>query len=129
MRVDANLSLKPKGRAEFGTRTETKNVNSIRSVERAVRFEIQRQAAVLTAGGTIVQETRHFHENDGSTTSGRVKEEAEDYRYFPEPDLTPVAPADELRRVAARDPARVSAASVAPGCARSGASLSTTCSR
>ena len=96
MRVDANLSLKPKGRAEFGTRTETKNVNSIRSVERAVRFEIQRQAAVLTAGGTIVQETRHFHENDGSTTSGRIKEEAEDYRYFPEPDLTPVAPDDAL---------------------------------
>jgi aspartyl-tRNA(Asn)/glutamyl-tRNA(Gln) amidotransferase subunit B len=92
MRVDANVSLKPRGRAEFGTRTETKNVNSIRSVERAVRFEIQRQAAVLQAGGTIVQETRHFHENDGSTTSGRVKEEAEDYRYFPEPDLTPVAP-------------------------------------
>jgi len=92
MRVDANLSLKPRGRTEFGTRTETKNVNSIRSVERAVRFEIQRQAAVLQSGGTIIQETRHFHENDGSTTSGRVKEEAEDYRYFPEPDLTPVAP-------------------------------------
>ncbi|MCZ3389936.1 MAG: Asp-tRNA(Asn)/Glu-tRNA(Gln) amidotransferase subunit GatB [Actinomycetia bacterium] len=92
MRVDANLSLKPRGRAEFGTRTETKNVNSIRSVERAVRFEIQRQAAVLQSGGTIIQETRHFHESDGSTTSGRVKEEAEDYRYFPEPDLTPVAP-------------------------------------
>ncbi len=94
MRVDANVSLKPRGRSAFGTRTETKNVNSIRSVERAVRFEIQRQAAVLQAGGTIVQETRHFHENDGSTTSGRVKEEAEDYRYFPEPDLTPVAPDD-----------------------------------
>jgi aspartyl-tRNA(Asn)/glutamyl-tRNA(Gln) amidotransferase subunit B len=92
MRVDANVSLKPRGTSVFGTRTETKNVNSIRSVERAVRFEIQRQAAVLRAGGTIVQETRHFHENDGSTTSGRVKEEAEDYRYFPEPDLTPVAP-------------------------------------
>ena len=92
MRVDANLSLKPKGTATFGTRTETKNVNSIRSVERAVRFEIQRQAAVLSSGGTVVQETRHFHENDGSTTSGRIKEEAEDYRYFPEPDLTPVAP-------------------------------------
>jgi aspartyl-tRNA(Asn)/glutamyl-tRNA(Gln) amidotransferase subunit B len=95
MRVDANVSLKPKGSATFGTRTETKNVNSIRSVERAVRFEIQRQAAVLSSGGTIVQETRHFHENDGTTTSGRVKEEAEDYRYFPEPDLTPVAPESE----------------------------------
>ncbi|MFL6071707.1 MAG: Asp-tRNA(Asn)/Glu-tRNA(Gln) amidotransferase subunit GatB [Actinomycetes bacterium] len=101
MRVDANVSLKPKGSPTFGTRTETKNVNSIRSVERAVRFEIQRQAAVLSSGGTIVQETRHFHENDGTTTSGRIKEEAEDYRYFPEPDLTPLAPAadwvDSLR--------------------------------
>ena len=94
MRVDANVSLKPTGQPTFGTRTETKNVNSIRSVERAVRFEIRRQAAVLAAGGTVVQETRHFHENDGSTTSGRVKEEAEDYRYFPEPDLSPVAPGD-----------------------------------
>jgi aspartyl-tRNA(Asn)/glutamyl-tRNA(Gln) amidotransferase subunit B len=101
LRCDANLSLKPKGQAEFGTRTETKNVNSLRSVERAVRYEIRRQAAVLSGGGTIVQETRHFHETDGSTTSGRVKEEAEDYRYFPEPDLTPVAPdaawVEELR--------------------------------
>jgi aspartyl-tRNA(Asn)/glutamyl-tRNA(Gln) amidotransferase subunit B len=95
MRVDANVSLKPKGATAFGTRTETKNVNSIRSVERAVRFEIQRQAAVLQSGGTVIQETRHFHENDGSTTSGRIKEEAEDYRYFPEPDLTPIAPAAE----------------------------------
>ena len=92
MRVDANVSLKPRGSTTLGTRTETKNVNSIRSVERAVRFEIQRQAAVLSNGEAVVQETRHFHENDGSTTSGRVKEEAEDYRYFPEPDLTPVVP-------------------------------------
>ncbi|HVQ86962.1 MAG TPA: Asp-tRNA(Asn)/Glu-tRNA(Gln) amidotransferase subunit GatB [Actinomycetes bacterium] len=92
MRVDANLSLKPTGSTTLGTRTETKNVNSMRSVERAIRFEIGRQAAVLTAGGAITQETRHFHENDGSTTSGRSKEEAEDYRYFPEPDLVPVAP-------------------------------------
>jgi aspartyl-tRNA(Asn)/glutamyl-tRNA(Gln) amidotransferase subunit B len=95
MRVDANVSLKPRGATALGTRTETKNVNSIRSVERAVRFEIQRQAAVLQSGGTVIQETRHFHENDGSTTSGRIKEEAEDYRYFPEPDLTPLAPAQE----------------------------------
>jgi aspartyl-tRNA(Asn)/glutamyl-tRNA(Gln) amidotransferase subunit B len=101
LRCDANVSLKPKGATAFGTRTETKNVNSLRSVERAVRYEIRRQAAVLTGGGSIVQETRHFHETDGSTTSGRVKEEAEDYRYFPEPDLTPVAPdaawVEELR--------------------------------
>ncbi|NUS14761.1 MAG: Asp-tRNA(Asn)/Glu-tRNA(Gln) amidotransferase subunit GatB [Streptomyces sp.] len=95
MRCDVNLSLRPRGVEKFGTRSETKNVNSLRSVERAARFEIQRHAAVLTSGGTIVQETRHFHEEDGSTTSGRVKEEAEDYRYFPEPDLVPVAPARE----------------------------------
>ncbi|MCI0385219.1 Asp-tRNA(Asn)/Glu-tRNA(Gln) amidotransferase subunit GatB [Streptomyces sp. CNQ085] len=95
MRCDVNLSLRPHGTERFGTRSETKNVNSLRSVERATRFEIQRHAAVLGSGGTIVQETRHFHEDDGSTTSGRVKEEAEDYRYFPEPDLVPVAPARE----------------------------------
>ena len=95
MRCDVNLSLKPKGVAKLGTRSETKNVNSLRSVERAARFEIQRHAAVLSSGGTIVQETRHFHENDGSTTSGRIKEEAEDYRYFPEPDLVPVEPSRE----------------------------------
>ncbi|MCX4670181.1 Asp-tRNA(Asn)/Glu-tRNA(Gln) amidotransferase subunit GatB [Streptomyces sp. NBC_01381] len=95
MRCDVNLSLRPHGREEFGTRSETKNVNSLRSVERAARFEIQRHAAVLNGGGTIVQETRHFHEEDGSTTSGRIKDNAEDYRYFPEPDLVPVAPARE----------------------------------
>ncbi|MEU8349603.1 Asp-tRNA(Asn)/Glu-tRNA(Gln) amidotransferase subunit GatB [Streptomyces sp. NPDC048845] len=95
MRCDVNLSLRPHGTAKFGTRSETKNVNSLRSVERAARFEIQRHAAVLFGGGVIVQETRHFHEEDGSTTSGRVKEEAEDYRYFPEPDLVPVAPSRE----------------------------------
>jgi aspartyl-tRNA(Asn)/glutamyl-tRNA(Gln) amidotransferase subunit B len=101
MRCDVNLSLRPHGREKFGTRSETKNVNSLRSVERAARFEIQRHAAVLDGGGTIIQETRHFHEDTGSTTSGRVKEEAEDYRYFPEPDLVPVAPTrawvEELR--------------------------------
>jgi aspartyl-tRNA(Asn)/glutamyl-tRNA(Gln) amidotransferase subunit B len=95
MRCDANVSLRPIGREKFGTRSETKNVNSLRSVERAVRFEIQRHATVLSEGGTIVQETRHFHEEDGTTTAGRVKEEAEDYRYFPEPDLVPVAPSAE----------------------------------
>jgi aspartyl-tRNA(Asn)/glutamyl-tRNA(Gln) amidotransferase subunit B len=95
MRCDVNLSLRPVGVEKFGTRSETKNVNSLRSVERAARFEIQRHAAVLSSGGTIIQETRHFHEEDGSTTSGRVKEEAEDYRYFPEPDLVPIAPARE----------------------------------
>jgi aspartyl-tRNA(Asn)/glutamyl-tRNA(Gln) amidotransferase subunit B len=92
LRCDVNTSLSPRGSGVWGTRTETKNVNSLRSVERAVRFEIERQAAVLDAGGRVIQETRHFHENTGTTTSGRSKEEAQDYRYFPEPDLVPVAP-------------------------------------
>jgi aspartyl-tRNA(Asn)/glutamyl-tRNA(Gln) amidotransferase subunit B len=92
LRCDANVSLTPAGNPVFGTRTETKNVNSLRSVERAIRYEITRQAAVLVGGGTIKQETRHFDEADGTTSSGRSKETAEDYRYFPEPDLVPVAP-------------------------------------
>ena len=95
LRCDANVSLMPKGSSEFGTRTETKNVNSFRSVERAVRYEMTRQAAVLVSGGTVTQETRHFQEADGTTSSGRTKETAEDYRYFPEPDLVPIAPARE----------------------------------
>ncbi|WP_431902275.1 Asp-tRNA(Asn)/Glu-tRNA(Gln) amidotransferase subunit GatB [Nonomuraea sp. bgisy101] len=92
MRFDVNVSLMPRGSSEWGTRTETKNVNSLRSVERSVRGEIQRQAAILAEGGRITQETRHFHEDTGTTTSGRSKEEAQDYRYFPEPDLVPIAP-------------------------------------
>ncbi|GLX97549.1 Asp-tRNA(Asn)/Glu-tRNA(Gln) amidotransferase subunit GatB [Herbidospora sp. NBRC 101105] len=92
MRCDVNVSLMPRGSSEWGTRTETKNVNSFRSVERSVRGEIERQAAILAEGGRIIQETRHFHEDTGLTTSGRSKEEAQDYRYFPEPDLVPIAP-------------------------------------
>jgi aspartyl-tRNA(Asn)/glutamyl-tRNA(Gln) amidotransferase subunit B len=101
LRCDANISLMPKGATEFGTRTETKNVNSLRSVERAVRSEMLRQAALLDSGGRIIQETRHFHEDTGVSTPGRSKEEATDYRYFPEPDLAPLAPdpawVEELR--------------------------------
>ena len=92
LRCDVNTSLSPKGSGEWGTRTETKNVNSLRSVERAVRSEMLRQAEVLDGGGKILQETRHFNEQTGDTRSGRSKEEATDYRYFPEPDLVPVAP-------------------------------------
>ncbi|MFE0070841.1 Asp-tRNA(Asn)/Glu-tRNA(Gln) amidotransferase subunit GatB [Nonomuraea sp. NPDC059023] len=92
MRCDVNVSLMPRGSSEWGTRTETKNVNSLRSVERAVRSEIERQAHILAEGGKIIQETRHFHEDTGTTTPGRSKEEAQDYRYFPEPDLVPIAP-------------------------------------
>ncbi|MDX3656413.1 Asp-tRNA(Asn)/Glu-tRNA(Gln) amidotransferase subunit GatB [Streptomyces sp. ID05-26A] len=101
LRCDANVSLSPKTTGALGTRTETKNVNSLRSVERAVRFEMTRQAAVLESGGEVIQETRHFDESSGSTSPGRKKETAEDYRYFPEPDLVPIAPSrewvDELR--------------------------------
>lgn len=92
VRADVNVSLRATPDAPLGTRTETKNVNSFRSIERAVRFEISRQAAVLDAGGAVTQETRHFHEDTGATTPGRVKSDADDYRYFPEPDLVPVAP-------------------------------------
>lgn len=94
LRCDVNVSLNRPGEP-WGTRSETKNVNSLRSVERAVHSEIERQAAVLTSGGRVVQETRHFHEDTGRSTSGRSKEQAEDYRYFPEPDLVPVAPSRE----------------------------------
>ncbi|WP_433827023.1 Asp-tRNA(Asn)/Glu-tRNA(Gln) amidotransferase subunit GatB [Actinoplanes sp. CA-015351] len=94
MRCDVNTSLNLPG-DEWGTRTETKNVNSLRSVERAVRSEIIRQAGILDEGGKIFQETRHFQETTGDTRSGRSKETATDYRYFPEPDLVPIAPAPE----------------------------------
>ncbi len=113
LRCDVNTSLALPGASQWGTRTETKNVNSLRSVERAVRFEIERQAAVLDARGRVIQETRHFHEDTGTTTSGRSKEEAQDYRYFPEPDLVPVAPprdwVDQIRAALPEAPAKVRA--------------------
>jgi len=92
LRCDANVSLRRTPQDPLGTRSETKNVNSLRSVERAVRYEISRQAARLLAGERVVQETRHWHEDTGVTTSGREKSDADDYRYFPEPDLVPIAP-------------------------------------
>ncbi|MCR6033472.1 Asp-tRNA(Asn)/Glu-tRNA(Gln) amidotransferase subunit GatB [Nocardioides sp. zg-579] len=108
IRADVNLSLAPKGTGTLGTRTETKNVNSLRSVERAVRYEMQRHGAILAGGGSILQETRHWHEDTGMTTSGREKSDAEDYRYFPEPDLVPVAPSrawvEELRGTLPENP-------------------------
>jgi aspartyl-tRNA(Asn)/glutamyl-tRNA(Gln) amidotransferase subunit B len=110
LRADVNLSLAPRGAGGLGTRTETKNVNSFRSVERAVRYEMSRHAAVLDAGESILQETRHWHEDTGITTSGREKSDAEDYRYFPEPDLVPVAPSrewvDQLRGTLPENPAQ-----------------------
>ena len=92
LRCDANVSLRLIGSDVLGTRSETKNVNSLRSVERAVRGEMIRHAELLNKGERVVQETRHFQEDTGLTRSGRSKEQAEDYRYFPEPDLVPVAP-------------------------------------
>jgi aspartyl-tRNA(Asn)/glutamyl-tRNA(Gln) amidotransferase subunit B len=96
VRCDANVSIRPHGQEKLGTRTETKNVNSLRSIERTVRYEIQRQAHILANGGTITQETRHWHEDRGITSAGRPKSDADDYRYFPEPDLVPVQPSKEL---------------------------------
>jgi aspartyl-tRNA(Asn)/glutamyl-tRNA(Gln) amidotransferase subunit B len=96
LRCDANVSLRLIGVDKLGTRSETKNVNSLRSVERAVRGEMIRHAELLNKGERVIQETRHFHEDTGLTTPGRSKEQAEDYRYFPEPDLVPVAPSSEM---------------------------------
>ena len=108
VRCDANVSLRPHGQAKLGTRTETKNVNSLRSVENAVRYEIQRQAHILANGGTITQETRHWHEDRGYTSAGRPKSDADDYRYFPEPDLVPVQPSvawiEEIRAALPENP-------------------------
>ncbi|RXW33708.1 Asp-tRNA(Asn)/Glu-tRNA(Gln) amidotransferase subunit GatB [Propioniciclava flava] len=109
LRCDVNISLAPKGATELGKRTETKNVNSLRAVEDALRYEIRRQGALLSAGGSVTQETRHWNEQ-GWTSPGRSKEQAEDYRYFPEPDLVPVAPSaawiEELRATLPEPPAQ-----------------------
>jgi aspartyl-tRNA(Asn)/glutamyl-tRNA(Gln) amidotransferase subunit B len=92
MRVDANVSVRPVGTETFGTRCEIKNLNSLRSLGRAIEYEAARQIALLESGGTVHQETRHWDESAGRTDSMRSKEEANDYRYFPEPDLVPLAP-------------------------------------
>jgi aspartyl-tRNA(Asn)/glutamyl-tRNA(Gln) amidotransferase subunit B len=97
LRIDANVSIRPAGSSEFGTRAEIKNLNSLRSLVRAVEFETERQSELIEAGERVVQETRHWDEDGGVTISGRSKEEAHDYRYFPEPDLVPVAPTAEMR--------------------------------
>ncbi len=97
MRFDGNISLRPVGASEFGTKVEVKNMNSLRSLQRALEYEIERQATALQAGEEIVQETRHWNEEDGTTAAMRSKEEAFDYRYFPEPDLVPIAVDDAWR--------------------------------
>jgi aspartyl-tRNA(Asn)/glutamyl-tRNA(Gln) amidotransferase subunit B len=97
LRIDANVSVRAPGASEFGTRAEIKNLNSLRSLLRAIDYEAERQWALTQAGEKVVQETRHWDEEQGRTISGRSKEEAHDYRYFPEPDLVPVEPTQEMR--------------------------------
>jgi aspartyl-tRNA(Asn)/glutamyl-tRNA(Gln) amidotransferase subunit B len=105
LRCDANISVRPRGQQEFGVKTEIKNMNSFRAVERALNYEVQRQIEVLRSGGTIVQETRGWVEDKGITVSQRVKEYADDYRYFPEPDLPPLVISREwVERVRAELP-------------------------
>ncbi len=96
LRCDVNLSIRKKGTQKLGTRTEMKNLNSFQSVVRAIEFEFARQVSVLDAGGEIVQETRRFDMNTGKTSSMRSKENADDYRYFPDPDLIPIVISDDL---------------------------------
>ncbi len=100
LRVDANVSVRPAGSEAFGTKTELKNMNSFRFLERGVEAELARQRALIEAGGTVEQETLHFDPGSGTLTSLRSKEEAHDYRYFPEPDLVPLAPTEEMLREA-----------------------------
>lgn len=95
LRADANVSIRPFGQKAFGTRTEIKNLNSFRSLERAINVEVKRQKQVILNGGTIIQETRNYDDQSQTTTSLRGKEEAHDYRYFPEPDLPPLIISDE----------------------------------
>ena len=96
LRCDANISIRPAGQSELGVKTELKNMNSFRFIERGIDAEIARQTALLDAGQKVQQETLHFDPSSGSLTSLRSKEAAHDYRYFPEPDLVPVAPSEEL---------------------------------
>jgi len=100
LRVDANVSVRPAGSEELGTKTELKNMNSFRFLERGIEAELARQRELIEAGGTVVQETLHYHPDDGTLHPLRSKEEAHDYRYFPEPDLVPVAPTEEMLREA-----------------------------
>jgi len=97
LRVDANVSVRPVGTEPLGTKVEIKNMNSLRSLGRAIEHEIERQSGLLDAGDVVAQETRHWNEEDGRTHGMRSKEEAFDYRYFSEPDLVPLAPTDEMR--------------------------------
>ena len=96
LRCDANVSVRPRGREKFGTRTELKNMNSFRNVEKAIEFEIDRQIELIESGGEVVQQTRLWDTSKNKTRVMRSKEEAHDYRYFPEPDLPPIIVSEEL---------------------------------
>ncbi|HEY1286550.1 MAG TPA: Asp-tRNA(Asn)/Glu-tRNA(Gln) amidotransferase subunit GatB [Solirubrobacterales bacterium] len=100
LRVDANVSVRPAGSEQLGTKTELKNMNSFRFLEHGIEAELQRQRGLIESGQSVVQETLHFHPEDGSLTPLRSKEEAHDYRYFPEPDLVPLAPSEQMLREA-----------------------------
>jgi len=100
LRIDANVSVRPAGSEQLGTKTELKNMNSFRFVQRGVEAELERQRQLIAAGGRVTQETLHFDPVSGSLTSLRSKEESHDYRYFPEPDLVPLAPTEEMLRAA-----------------------------
>jgi aspartyl-tRNA(Asn)/glutamyl-tRNA(Gln) amidotransferase subunit B len=100
LRVDGNISMRPVGSTELGTKTELKNMNSFRFLERGIEAELARQRGLIEAGGAVEQETLHFHPEDGSLHPLRSKEEAHDYRYFPEPDLVPIAPTEGMLREA-----------------------------
>jgi aspartyl-tRNA(Asn)/glutamyl-tRNA(Gln) amidotransferase subunit B len=119
LRIDANVSVRRAGATELGTRAEIKNMNSLRSLGRAIEYEATRQTGILEAGERVVQETRHWNEDEGRTSSLRSKEEAYDYRYFPEPDLVPLAPdaawVAEVRAGAATLPAERRARLLAAG--------------
>src|SRR5690348_12462312 len=103
LRADANVSVRPRGRKEFGTKTEIKNVNSFRFIREALEYEIGRQIDVLESGGKITQETRLYNANEGKTYGMRSKEQAHDYRYFPEPDLLPLVVDEKWKNAIARD--------------------------
>jgi aspartyl-tRNA(Asn)/glutamyl-tRNA(Gln) amidotransferase subunit B len=100
LRCDANVSVRPAGSSELGTKTELKNMNSFRFLQRGVEAELERQRELIETGGTVTQETLHFDPQSGTLTSLRSKEEAHDYRYFPEPDLVPLAPTEQMLREA-----------------------------
>ena len=105
MRVDVNISIMPVGSTEFGTRAELKNLNSLKAIGRAIEYEINRQAEILDNGGTVIQETRRYNDNHGDTKALRSKEDAHDYRYFPEPDLVPIVISDEwIEKIRAQQP-------------------------